>query len=94
MDLNAIKARLDSLNGNNQQQGEKKDYTKIFWKPELGKQTIRIVPSAFDPTFPFKEVKMHYGVGKYPMVALSNFGKQDPIEEFVKELRNNSVLLV
>jgi hypothetical protein len=90
MDLNAIKARLDSLNGNNQQQGEKKDYTKIFWKPELGKQTIRIVPSAFDPTFPFKEVKMHYGVGKYPMVALSNFGKQDPIEEFVKELRKTN----
>jgi hypothetical protein len=89
MDLNAIKAKLDTLNSNGQQK-EKTDYSKIFWKPELGKQTIRIVPSAYDPAFPFKELKFHYGVGKYPMVALSNFGKQDPIEEFVKELRKTS----
>lgn len=89
MNLEAIKAKLDALN-NNGQQKEKTDYSEIFWKPELGKQTIRIVPSAFDPTFPFKELKFHYGIGKYPMVALSNFGKQDPIEEFVKELRKTN----
>ena len=89
MDLNAIRAKLDTLN-NSGQQREKTDYSKIFWKPELGKQTVRIVPSAYDPTFPFKELKFHYGVGKYPMVALSNFGKQDPIEEFVKELRKTN----
>ena len=52
MDLNAIKAKLDALN-NNGQEREKTDYSKIFWKPELGKQTVRIVPSAFDPAFPF-----------------------------------------
>ena len=86
MDLNAIRAKLDSLN-NNGQQREKTDYSEIFWKPQVGKQTIRIVPSAFDPAFPFKELKFHYGIGKYPMIALSNFGKQDPVEEFVKELR-------
>ena len=90
MDLNAIKDRLDQLNGNNAPQKEKVDYTKIFWKPELGKQEVRIVPSAFDPAYPFKELKFHYGIGKYPMVALSNFGKQDPIEEFVKELRKTN----
>jgi len=89
MDLNAIRAKLDTLN-NSGQQREKTDYSTIFWKPELGKQTIRIVPSAYDPAFPFKELKFHYGVGKYPMVALSNFGKQDPIEEFVKELRKTN----
>ncbi len=60
MDLNAIRAKLDALN-NNGQEREKTDYSKIFWKPELGKQTVRIVPSAFDPTFPFKELKFHYG---------------------------------
>lgn len=86
MDLNAIKARLDSLNESTQQR-EKVDYDAIFWKPPVGKSVIRIVPSAYDPTFPFSELKFHYGVGKYPMIALSNFGKQDPIEEFVKELR-------
>ena len=89
MDLNAIRSKLDALN-NNGQQTEKTDYSTIFWKPQLGKQTIRIVPSAFDPAFPFKELKFHYGIGKYPMVALSNFGKQDPIEEFVKELRKTN----
>ncbi len=89
MDINAIKAKLDALN-NNGQDREKTDYSKIFWKPELGKQTVRIVPSAHDPSFPFKELKFHYGIGKYPIIALSNFGKQDPIEEFVKELRKTS----
>jgi|TARA_R110000796_G_scaffold33455_6_gene86739 hypothetical protein len=89
MDINAIRAKLDSLN-NNGQQKEKTDYSEIFWKPQLGKQTLRIVPSMFDATFPFKELKFHYGIGKYPMIALSNFGKQDPIEEFVKELRKTN----
>ena len=89
MNLDAIKAKLDALNSNGQDR-EKTDYSKIFWKPAIGKQTLRIVPSAFDPAFPFKEMKFHYGVGKYPMVALSNFGKQDPIEEFVKELRKTN----
>jgi hypothetical protein len=49
MDINTIKAKLDALN-NNGQQREKTDYSTIFWKPELGKQVIRIVPSAFNPT--------------------------------------------
>ena len=62
MDLNAIKAKLSALN-NNGQEREKTDYSTIFWKPELGKQTVRIVPSAYDPTFPFKELKFHYGIG-------------------------------
>ncbi len=89
MDLNAIKEKLASLNDNGRS-AEKKDYSEIFWKPSIGKQTVRIVPSVYDPTFPFKELKFHYGVGKYPMVALSNFGKQDPVEEFVNELKKTS----
>lgn len=89
MDINAIRAKLDALN-NNGQDRDKPDYSEIFWKPQLGKQTIRIVPSVLDPAYPFKELKFHYGIGKYPMIALSNFGKQDPIEEFVKELRKTS----
>lgn len=88
MDLKAIKEKLEKLNNSGQQ--DRPDYSKMFWKPSLGKQTIRIVPSAYDPTFPFSELKFHYGVGKYPMIALSNFGKQDPIEEFVKELKKTS----
>ena len=90
MDLQAIKAKLAALNGNGNSEKEKVDYEKVFWKPTNGKHTLRILPSAFNPSFPFSELKFHYGVGKYPMLALSNFGKQDPIEEFVKELRKTS----
>jgi hypothetical protein len=89
MDLQAIKSRLSSLNNNGRQE-ERVDTSAFFWRPELGKHTIRVVPSAFNPSYPFTELKFHYGIGKYPMIALSNFGKQDPIEEFVKELRKTN----
>ena len=89
MDLSKISAKLEAFNNSGQQQ-QKTDYTTIFWKPQQGKQTVRIVPSAYDPAFPFKELKFHYGVGKYPMLALSNFGKQDPVEDFVNELKKTS----
>jgi hypothetical protein len=89
MDLNAIKQKLADLSSNSNDR-EKIDYDKVFWKPSIGKHQIRILPSVYSPSFPFTEMKFHYGVGKYPMIALSNFGKQDPIEEFVKELRKTS----
>lgn len=89
MNLDQIKAKLAGLN-NNGQEREKVDYEKIFWKPTNGKHNVRIVPSVYSPEFPFKELKFHYNIGKFPMIALSNFGKQDPIEEFVKELRKTS----
>ena len=89
MNLDAIKAKLAGLN-NNGQEREKVDYEKIFWRPTNGKHIVRIVPSVYDPSFPFKELKFHYNISKFPMIALSNFGKQDPIEEFVKELRKTS----
>ena len=93
MDLNAIRARLDSLNKqSNPQKKEKKDYTLIYWKPrEEGKYQIRFVPTKLDlPTAPFQEVFMHYGVGKFPIVALTNWGEKDPIVEFTKQLRKSS----
>lgn len=89
MDLAAIKAKLDALQ--DQSTGYQKiDYSKLFWKPEMGKQTIRIVPSAYEPSFPFTELKFHYVIGKFPLLSLSNFGKQDPVEEFIKELKKTS----
>ena len=93
MDLNAIRARLDSLNKESKPKNkEKKDYTLIYWKPkEEGKYQIRFVPSKLDtPTKPFQEVFMHYGDGKFPIVALSNWGEKDPIVEFTKQLRKSS----
>ena len=90
MDINAIKAKLAALNSTGNQDREKVDFDKIYWRPANGKSTIRIVPSAFNPADPFTELKLHYNIGKFPMMSLSNYGKQDPIEEFVKELRKTS----
>jgi hypothetical protein len=90
MDLNLIKQKLAALSNNGAGDKEKIDYEKVFWKPGVGKYQIRILPSFYSPGFPFSELKFHYGIGKYPMIALSNFSKQDPVEEFVKELRKTS----
>ena len=89
MDLNAIKSRLSAMNTEGQKR-EKVDPEKTFWRPTTGKHQIRIVPSAYDPNYPFKELFFHYGIGKYPMLALSNFGEQDPIVDFVQELKKTS----
>jgi len=90
MDLNAIKNKLAALNSTGNQDREKVDFEKIYWRPANGKSTIRIVPSAFNAADPFTELKLHYNIGKFPMMSLSNYGKQDPVEEFVKELRKTS----
>ena len=92
MDLNAIKARLNSLNSqSSSNQKEKKDYTLTYWKPKQeGKFQIRFAPSKINKDNPFQEIFMHYGVGKYPIVALTNWGEKDPIVEFTKQLRKTS----
>ena len=92
MDLNKIKSRLNNLNqAAKPKQTEKKDYTLIYWKPKAeGKYQIRFVPSKINKDNPFQEIFMHYGVGKYPIVALTNWGEDDPIVDFTKKLRTTS----
>lgn len=92
MDLNKIKSRLDNLNqASKPKNTEKKDYTLVYWKPKAeGKYQIRFVPSKINKDNPFQEIFMHYGVGKYPIVALTNWGENDPIVEFSKKLRTSS----
>ncbi len=33
---------------------------------------------------------MHYGIGKFPIVALNNWGEEDPVVDFSKKLRTTS----
>ena len=90
MDINLLKSKLSSLNSAGKKsgtQGEKIDYTKIFWKPQPGKYQIRILPSKFNKSNPFREVFFHYGFAKGPILALNNFGEADPIMEFAAKLR-------
>ena len=88
MDLSLIKQTLESFN-NKGQSKEKTDYTKIFWKPKVGKHQIRIVPSKFNKSTPFREVYFHYGYTKGPILALTNWGEADPIAEAAQKLRKS-----
>ena len=92
MNINAIKQRLNALQStNNTGKREKIDYTKVYWKPKQeGKYQIRIVPSKLDPQNPFKEVFVHYGISKFPVYALTNWGEKDPIVEFTSQLRKTN----
>lgn len=89
MDLNAIKQRLNAMQQKPGKKNSGEDRKKFFWKPSVGKQVIRIVPSAFDKTNPFKELYFHYGIGNRTMISPMNFGDKDPIVEFAKQLRQS-----
>ena len=90
MDLNVIKQRLESLNkqSNNSGGGTNKN---LFWKPSIGKQLIRVVPSKYNKANPFSEMMFYYGIGsKKVMASPANWGEKDPIMEFAKQLRNTN----
>ena len=92
MDLALLKQKLGNLNapkGSGNKTYEKIDYTKVFWKPQVGNYTIRIVPAKSNKQNPFKEVYFHYGFAKGPVLALNNFGEADPIMEFAAKLRQS-----
>jgi len=92
MDLALLKQKLGNLNapkGSSGKTYEKIDYTKVFWKPQVGNYTIRIVPAKANKQNPFKEVYFHYGFAKGPVLALNNWGEADPIMEFAAKLRQS-----
>jgi len=86
MDLNALKQKLDTLQSK-PQGGQKTDYSLIYWRPTVGKQQIRIVPSAYDASNPFTELKFYYGITNKVMISPANFGEKDPIALFAGKLR-------
>ena len=88
MDINSIKAKLSALQTqNSRHSGEARK--NVFWKPAVGKQTIRIVPSAYNKSNPFSELYFHYGIDKNPIISPTNWGEKDPIVEFAKQLRTS-----
>ena len=86
MDLNAIKQKLEGLQSK-PQQGQKIDYSAIYWKPSIGKQQIRIVPSQYNPSNPFSELKFYYGITNKVMLSPLSYGEKDPIALFAAKLR-------
>jgi len=85
MDLDVIKKRLEALE--KPSSGNNNNGKSLFWKPTVGKQTIRIVPSKFNKSTPFSELYFHYGIGKPVMISPINFDEKDPLVEFAKQLR-------
>ena len=86
MDLNEIKQKLEGLQSK-PQQGQKIDYSTIYWKPSIGKQQIRIVPSKYNPSNPFSELKFYYGITNKVMLSPLSYGEKDPIALFASKLR-------
>ena len=88
MDLNEMRNRLQTIQSKSSgKSGEKKS---VFWKPSIGKQVIRVVPSKYNKLNPFTEMYFHYSIGKNTMVSPINWGEKDPIVEFAKQLRQTS----
>lgn len=90
MDLQAIKSRLSTLQQKKGGGNGKNEREKYFWKPPVGKYSIRIVPSLFNKSNPFREVMIHYGIGNKTMISLTNFGEKDPIVEFAQQLKKTN----
>ena len=84
IDLNKMRSKLTKL----QNRGGGGD--SVFWRPKDGEQTIRILPTADGD--PFKDFWFHYNLGDNPgfLSPKKNFGEDDPLDSFVRELFNES----
>jgi hypothetical protein len=90
MNLDVIKKKLQTLNNQSQNKGGGNS-KNLFWKPSVGKQVVRVVPSKFNSDNPFTEMKFYYGIGsKRVMSSPTNWGEKDPIVEFTKQLRQGN----
>ncbi len=87
MDLSMLKQKLDTLQQKTPASGAKRDYSLTFWRPTVGKQQIRIVPSAVNSNNPFTELKFYYGITNKVMLSPETWGEKDPIALFAKKLR-------
>ena len=82
MDISQIKSRLNQLQSQT-------STTKNFWKPEPGKQVVRIVPYKHNKANPFIELFFHYNLGNNKTyMSTVSFGRPDPVQEFADKLKS------
>ena len=84
LDMSKIKSRLNSLSS---KQGSQKN--TLIWKPNPGKQTIRIVPYVKNLENPFIELKFHYNLNGKTYLSPDSFNRPDPIVEFSEKLKRS-----
>jgi len=79
IDLKKMRNKLDKLEGKGRTQS-------VFWKPQDGDQTIRILPMPDGD--PFREMWFHYNLGENRgfLSPKRNFGEDDPLDAFVRKL--------
>jgi len=82
MDITAIRKRLEQLQTSNTK-------TNNLWKPQPGKQVVRIVPYQHNKENPFLEMFFHYDLGGKTYLSPITYGRPDPIEEFAQKLRSS-----
>jgi hypothetical protein len=82
MDITAIRKRLEQLQTSNTK-------TNNLWKPQPGKQVVRIVPYQHNKENPFLEMYFHYDLGGKTYLSPTTYGRPDPIEEFAQKLRSS-----
>ncbi len=78
LDMSMLRKKLDRMQGNSQR-------SAAFWKPQEGRNVIRIVPWKDRPEWPFIEMQFHYLGGRTQLSPLTN-GNPDPIQEFADSL--------
>ena len=84
LDLNAIRAKLNKLSGNNSRRD-------TLWRPQEGEEHIvRLIAFPDNDGQPFKERWFYYNIGNNPgLLAPHQFGDADPIQELINELRSD-----
>lgn len=88
MDMKRVKQRLEAMEKNSNTSSDSDGPKVKYFKPKVGKQVIRIVPSKFDKDFPFTEIPMYFEFDGRPFPSPELFGEKDPIVAFAKELRD------
>ena len=82
MDLDAIKSKLNQLQSTS-------STANNFWKPDPGKQVVRIVPYTHNKENPFVELFFHYNLGQNKTyMSPVSFGRPDPVQEFADKLKS------
>ena len=83
IDFEAIKRKLERLSGTTRNRS-------VMWKPTEGEEhTVRLLSFPNNDGQPFKELQFYYNIpGQRGLLAPSQFGKRDPIQELINKLRD------
>ena len=80
MDINSIRKRLNQLQTTNNR-------TSNLWKPQPGKQVIRVLPYKHNKDNPFIELFFHFGLNIKPIFHQSHMIVLTQLKSLLKNLK-------